>query len=177
MQQKWRLDTDKLTFISCLPPDSLNVERIVARQDDAPERMVGDVNLFIYDEEDEMEVVGEVELMIATKSHQGRGLGRASVLLFLHYVLTHRDDIIRHRYTGSGRIQQLELAALRAKINQDNVRSIRLFESIGFVKKMETPNYFGEYELVMRDLDIGRIEGHMRACGMDEWREVEYEYL
>jgi hypothetical protein len=60
--------------------------------EDAPHLMIGDVNLFLNpdDEDDEEEgsddddkmiektnaVIGEVEIMIASKAHQGKGLGR-----------------------------------------------------------------------------------------------------
>ena len=75
MQESWRKDHDKLTFIACLPlpsdelekvsetpNDSTNGERetLVSGQFDGPQRMVGDVNLFLSrDEEDESGIVGE----------------------------------------------------------------------------------------------------------------------
>lgn len=186
MQQKWRLDVDKLTFISCLPParDILLSGDCVPQQDDAPERMVGDVNLFLYEGDGEEEgerdntetgtqeqvVIGEVELMIAAKEHQGKGLGRASLLLFLHYVLEHQVEIMGYRSGASPPV----LAALRVKIHQSNMQSIKLFESVGFVKRSEEPSYFGEFELVMRDMSLGYVEDLMRLFGIGQWREFRY---
>jgi hypothetical protein len=65
MQQSWRNDHDKLTFIACVPvPDS---EKEAATDGvlrggeyDGSERMVGDVNLFLSQaDEDEQGVIGE----------------------------------------------------------------------------------------------------------------------
>lgn len=192
MQMRWRQDADKLTFISCIPPVGTGgggvggVEYILAGRDDAPERMVGDVNLFLFDEDEEgsdggggggggsRRVVGEVELMIARKRDQGKGLGRASVLLFLYYVLTRRSEVVAARPCGP--LLAPELAALRVKINRSNVRSIGLFESLGFVKRSEEPNYFGEIELVMEDLDVEKVVERMRGCGIEGWGEAGYRH-
>ena len=75
MQQSWRNDPDKLTFIVCLPLSKYEVERapeilyisehstlkmLLPGEHDGPERMVGDVNLFLSrDEEDEESINGE----------------------------------------------------------------------------------------------------------------------
>lgn len=78
MQQSWRQDNDKLTFIACLPPavtsanptssddnscrdrgqgQSRDQGSVKARQDDTPERMIGDINLFLtpYDASEDWE--------------------------------------------------------------------------------------------------------------------------
>jgi len=50
MQRKWRNDHDKLTFIICEPLSPKEVEElgeIEGGVQDAPKRMIGDVNLFI----------------------------------------------------------------------------------------------------------------------------------
>ena len=109
MQQSWRTDHDKLTFIVCLPIDQSSVVKSVAASvGDADERMIGDVNVFFYlleDDEDtknglngslstdgnhsdaSQSVVGELELMIAETTQQGRGYGRATLLAMMYYVL------------------------------------------------------------------------------------------
>ena len=54
MQHSWRVDNDKLTFIVCTHPDMLTSlyaqtlrRGISPGYQDAPDRMIGDVNLFL----------------------------------------------------------------------------------------------------------------------------------
>ncbi|KAI9648781.1 hypothetical protein NHQ30_003421 [Ciborinia camelliae] len=60
---------------------------------------------------------------------------------------------------------------LRVKIGGKNISSIRLFESIGFVKVGEGENYFGEVELVFGGW---HEEGLMRRFGVKGYRECVY---
>jgi len=150
MQRSWRQDRDKLTFIACLPPLVLENEKLDASCD-APGRMIGDVNLFLVDDDDDEEEgahgvksIGEVEIMIARASLQGKGYGRAVLMAFLWYISTNLDGI-RLEYAADRRDFMLQF--LRVKIDAENTRSIRLFESVGFAKTAEKPNYFGEIEL------------------------------
>ncbi|OAL53433.1 hypothetical protein IQ07DRAFT_678141 [Pyrenochaeta sp. DS3sAY3a] len=61
MQASWRNDADKLTFIICKAPDALSDEQqeewesrgIVPGKIDGEEAMLGDVNLFLFDGDDE----------------------------------------------------------------------------------------------------------------------------
>ena len=82
MQKSWRNDHDKLTFIVCLPLSNEDLERahetsmrlrrcdmmsiLQGGEHDSPEKMVGDVNLFLSrDEDDEAGIIGEyVHLLI-----------------------------------------------------------------------------------------------------------------
>lgn len=175
MQRSWREDCDKLTFIICLPPSHTRPaeQGIQGGRDDGPDRMVGDINLFLFDHDDDDEeegdeaaatepkakVVGEIELMIARKDFHRRGYGRASLLAFLDYVLRHWESIAREYDTEPAKAS--ELAYLRARIHQSNSRSIALFESIGFRALREGANYFGEVELRWRDhrVDLERCKG------------------
>jgi RimJ/RimL family protein N-acetyltransferase len=197
MQRNWRNDTDKLTFILCLPPASaasipteanletlsppVSSEPIIANEHDVPEVMIGDINLFLSESHDELppndrgmsgkrRLVGELELMIARKEFQGQGYGRAAVLLFLWYVVVRREEIVQK----FGEDSVLEYLAV--KINQVNDRSIGLFTSLGFKKTNEEPNYFGEFELVLKDLDVVRMFGLLRFHGLEGSRECEYVY-
>ncbi|KAG9239533.1 N-acetyltransferas-like protein 9 [Amylocarpus encephaloides] len=182
MQQSWRTSHDKLTFIICLPLPLLSPSLsspldtafvLKGGIDDSPSRMVGDVNLFIYDnceeddeEDDEKEkkqrkpLVGELELMIAPTAQRRQGYGRSALLAFLHYILKHLDEILATYYRGAEWSQEsreekprrgVEKIQFKVKIGEDNTASLRLFESLGFVKARETANYFGEFEMDLAD--------------------------
>ena len=213
MQKSWREDADKLTFISCLPLSSPSAssttstsldlgqerrklssydegeDRTFVRPgvDDASEKMLGDVNLFLYDVEDEDEdedgnetplqpgstepstssqnpsfparISGEIELMIGSKPQQGKGYGRASLLLFLWYISTHLTQILEE--FRPSKLNPSRLEYLRVKVHQTNARSIGLFESLGFEKVGDgRSNWFGEVELRMGSGDLhGRFGG------------------
>lgn len=127
---------------------------------------MGDINFFIhpFDEEDEGEnaagttpVVGEIDIMIASHSDRGKGLGKAAVSTFLHYIWTNRSVILdeygrQHSCAPGGRNVPLRLQFLMAKIKATNERSIALFKGLGFKQEGEV-NYFGEVKLVMKDFD------------------------
>ena len=182
MQRSWREDVDKLTFIVCTHPGSdyydlvarhSQTVSIIPGKQDAPENMIGDVNLFLYDddedEDDEEEVensgregkghksqdekegtfkvqsvVGELEIMVARKDQRGKGMARETLAAFMSYIQSSLDGILAE-YAGVKKMMVLKY--LRVKIDKANVRSLSLFEGVGFVKRSEEPNYFGEVEL------------------------------
>ncbi|GAB1314962.1 hypothetical protein MFIFM68171_05172 [Madurella fahalii] len=166
-QASWRASHDKLTFIICQPLETGRTGTSVnAGVPDAPERMVGDVNLFLYpDEDDEDEeqeqsasvdprfCVGEIDIMIADQQHRGKGLGRAVVQTILQYISRNMSGIM-HEYAQDKDIQTPpRLKLLKAKINQGNAKSIALFHSLGFEREGDV-DYFGEVKLVLRDLGM-----------------------
>ncbi|KAK1778340.1 GNAT domain-containing protein [Copromyces sp. CBS 386.78] len=196
-QQSWRSSHDKLTFIICQPvvtPTSssppTSVHAVQAGHVDAPSKMIGDVNLFLYpndDEEDQadgnwFQCIGEVDIMIASEEHRGKGLGRAVVSGFLQYIARNLEGVLREYYTGerelansnnnnndSPMLKRPRLRMLMAKINKDNAKSIALFKSLGFEQEGDV-NYFGEVKLVLRDL------GAYAARNVPEgYKEVVYE--
>ncbi|KAK4499931.1 hypothetical protein PRZ48_008117 [Zasmidium cellare] len=160
MQRSWRNDRDKLTFIICLPLSNSQTDAsdtVQPGEVDTAQQMIGDINLFLFEpNSEEMEqdveaitpgvkgVVGELELMIARKDLQQKGYGRAAVLAFIDYILTHWN-LIAAEYAQDSVPPQLSF--LRVKVHKSNAGSIRLFESLGFMRTVEEPNYFGEVEL------------------------------
>ena len=168
MQRSWRTDNDKLTFIVCQSREPENASQTVqGGRDDCPERMIGDINLFLFEPEDDDEdndddnsgvqasngtnasnaLVGEIELMIARKDLHRQGYGRAALLSFTAYILDYWAHIAAEYSNGAGDQTPRLLQYLRVKINQSNARSIALFQSIGFVQTAAGANYFGEVEL------------------------------
>lgn len=183
MQKSWREDADKLTFIVCAAPPSSDLGKlshIVPEVQDAPEHMIGDVNLFLYvDNEDDEDVqkatssslIGEIEIMIARPSARGQGLARSTLLGFISYVLTSLSTILAefdagNEDGGSGSMLQY----LRVKIDKDNVRSVRLFEGVGFVQTSAEANYFGEVELRVTIEDVERVIEKEEAVRVLEYR-------
>ncbi|KAF4969990.1 hypothetical protein FSARC_2893 [Fusarium sarcochroum] len=173
-QQSWRTSSDKLTFIVCAPvkEDSTLVK---AGTSDADALMRGDINFFLYpyeaDDEDETEtqgwVTGEVDVMIASTSHRGQGLGRAAVCALLVYLRKHLEGVLKE-YGAQ------ELKGLMVKIKEGNKGSRALFEKLGFVQKGEV-NYFGEVVMTLGWEEVLRRDWWEGAEG--EFKEVRYEGL
>lgn len=163
-QQSWRTSSDKLTFIVCAPLTQ-DISPIKAGTADADALMRGDINFFLYpfeagEEEEPADtqgwVTGEVDVMIASPSHRGQGLGRAAVCALLVYLQKHIDGILAE-YGAR------DLKGLMVKIKEGNKSSRALFEKLGFVQKGEA-NYFGEILMTM---------GWEEVLERDWWKGVE----
>jgi GNAT superfamily N-acetyltransferase len=181
MQQSWREDPDKLTFIICYPCENLGQTAAVSVGTyDSANAMMGDVNMFISISEDSTRhrplVIGELELMIAEKAHQRKGSGRAALLSFIMYVLHNEAAILRQFWNDrDGQSSPSRFAYVAAKIGKENGRSLALFESLGFKRTSEEPNYWGEYELRNDRLTRQAIELLMARHGVHHYSEVEYK--
>ncbi|KAM7196458.1 GNAT domain containing protein [Rhypophila sp. PSN 637] len=157
-QESWRASHDKMTFIVCqpLPPlSSITNEShsepmldpktgrgtIQAGIVDTPDKMVGDINLFLSpceddDEEEQLrprdntgvvtkQSVGEVDIMIANTRNQGKGIGKAAVLAFLGYIGRHLGEILReYYYQGQGQGQPTQTTPTRTDSASDSSSSI-----------------------------------------------------
>eukprot|EP00049_Salpingoeca_infusionum_P003272 m.65019 g.65019 ORF g.65019 m.65019 type:complete len:199 (-) comp12041_c0_seq1:51-647(-) len=107
MQQSWQEDQDKATFI-ILDKALLDVSASEV------EAMVGDVNLFLNDQDSKQ--VAETEIMVAEASARRKGFGREAMLLMMQYG-----------------IETLNITRFTAKISMDNNPSLALFhKSFGF---------------------------------------------
>ncbi|CEN61840.1 hypothetical protein ASPCAL08488 [Aspergillus calidoustus] len=193
MQQSWRADADKLTFIVCLPVQAEDGNENLSNHADSPARMIGDINLFLRIDDGEEgtsapQIVGEIELMIAEKKDQRRGFGKAALLAFLRYVVEREAEILgefvrrdegARKTFGDGEEKreggEVKFEALSVKIGQKNERSLALFEGVGFRKLGEEPNYFGEWELRRMGLDLRGVEEQLKVAGVEGYREVVYE--
>ncbi|KUJ15521.1 N-acetyltransferase [Mollisia scopiformis] len=173
MQASWRSDHDKLTFIACIPSSAASIK---AGGCDTPDRMIGDVNLFLSPaDEDEEGCIGELELMIAPKDARRQGYGRGTILTFLQFIQLHLDEIMNEYKTKLG-IEKMKLLQLKVKIGSKNEKSIKLFEGIGFIKVEASPNYFGEFELTLEGfLSEERTRNLMERYNIQDYKEMEYQ--
>ncbi|KAI1126402.1 acetyltransferase domain-containing protein [Nemania abortiva] len=195
-QQSWRTAHDKLTFIVCQPAvaeagseDARSaVSTIHAGEDDAPARMVGDVNLFLTpcddDDDDNHEerdnskgegetlgLQGEIDIMIAARENRGKGLGEAAVRAFLHFLAENLDAVISEYARGASLSpNEVKLKRLVAKINAGNAGSIRLFGNLGF-RRNGDPNYFNEISMVL----LGLPPPTGLGTGLAGYRECLYD--
>jgi len=134
--------------------------------------MVGDINFFLYPWEDDEEegdrvsnaaeesryCIGEVDIMIAEPSQRGKGLGRAAVLAFLHFIHRKLPSILQEyeardkENTAPVASAPLRLKQFMVKIKETNGASRALFKSLGF-RQQGSVNYFGEVKLVSEEYD------------------------
>merc|ERR1719376_1990067 len=132
MQATWRDSDDKCTFI-VLDKNAFEEEET----NDEVKAMVGDTNLFLsLDEDNDQKVVAEAEIMIAEKEARGRRLGWEAMNLMLKYG-----------------VDSLKVTRFEAKIKDDNLASIKMFEKLGFEKVSER-NVFGEVGFAASNRDF-----------------------
>lgn len=144
MQKSWREDNDKLTFL-------VLDKRKYEQSGDEIEALVGDTNIFIYNEEDDegrLIKVGEAEIMIAAKTDRGKGFGYEAMVQMLRYAVD-----------GVG------IEKIVAKIGLSNENSIRMFEKMGLKEESRSE--------VFKEISLSKIVDN-------EWKdwlhkEVEYE--
>jgi len=173
MQRSWRQDADKLTFITGVAkgpfPKGYTVNGDIT--------MIGDVNLFVtIEHNDEIEadaLIGELELMIAEKSMQGKGLGRSTIICFLQYVIANEQNIVKEYCSTEPDLQKQSIDYYRVKIGKDNERSLKMFAALGF-RKVGDVSYFGEIEL-RRTFTPQDVHELREKHGLEEAWELRYE--
>ena len=101
MQQSWRDDQKKLTFIILIKNDETNSKTEI-------DRMAGDINLFLNDYDDDKNA--EIDIMIAEEKYRRGGLAKETLYLMMNYG-----------------IKTLGIHRFYAKINEVNEPSIKLF--------------------------------------------------
>ncbi|XP_033753650.1 N-acetyltransferase 9-like protein [Pecten maximus] len=124
MQQSWRQDEDKCTFIIL---DIAVYNDYEKGTEDEISAMVGDVNLFFNDEDNKHSA--EIEIMIAEPTARRKGFGKEALLCMMQY--------------GE---QILKVEEFTAKIGFSNVASIHLFQRLGF-KEVSRSDVFEEVTL------------------------------
>ena len=168
MQHSWRKDADKLTFIVCL-----RQSREILEEDALGlESMIGDVNLFISEHDNEDGSKGihcELELMIAEKSQHGKGYGREALLMLLTYVAENQKEIFSEHTFAMIQSYACNFDYYTVKIGESNKRSIQLFEKLGFKKMSEAPNYFGEFELRHSAFKLREMEALLVKHGVEDY--------
>ncbi|XP_059180696.1 N-acetyltransferase 9 [Centropristis striata] len=107
MQQSWREDDDKCTFII------LDKQRWADSSSHEEQCMVGDVNIFLTDPTDPS--LAELEIMIAESSHRGKGIGKEVTRMMMSYGVT-----------------RLGIKKFEVKIGLGNEVSIAMFKKLHF---------------------------------------------
>ncbi|XP_052898146.1 alpha/beta-tubulin-N-acetyltransferase 9 [Anopheles moucheti] len=119
MQQSWRNDEDKCTFL-------ILDRQCYEQTKDEIEALVGDTNIFIQSNtEDDPALdrnVGEIEIMIAEPAARGKRYGWEATLLMLLYGVEH-----------------LHLRQYIAITKDTNVRAMKMFERMQFRETKRTP--------------------------------------
>ncbi|XP_046584687.1 N-acetyltransferase 9-like protein [Haliotis rubra] len=138
MQEAWRQDLDKCTFI-ILDVDLYQKSGEPTQCDREIGAMVGDVNLFFNEGEKH---VAEIEIMIAESSARGRGLGKEALLSMMRYG-----------------VEVLGLTKITAKIGYSNSPSLAMFNKLGFIE-VSRSDIFKEVtlELVVDDKAKGVMQ-------------------
>lgn len=158
MQQSWRDDPNKCTFIvHAAEACSCTSEAAEFSVKKNLPGMVGDVNLFLSEIDDEeigegagseknQRIQAEIDIMIAEKEYQKKGLGRAATCSMLLY--------------GTLR---LGIERYFCKINDDNTASINLFKSLGFVQ-CDYAECFKQVELELK-LSLDDLKAQLSPYG------------
>lgn len=104
--------------------------------------------------------------MIACPQARGQGLAQEALQAFIWYISTSLPTILEE-YMRQDKAKESKLSYLRVKIDQENKRSLSLFEKLGF-KHSTGPNYFGEMELRASISDVGGVNGNGTMASVEK---------
>ena len=152
MQRDWAEDPKKCTFILL----DRAFEDTPGWGDKGLGAMVGDVNLFWNDHDDEVGTA-EVEIMVAEPESRRKGIAREALRMMVAYAST-----------------DLRTTRFRAKIGYDNHASVALFRSLGFAE-VSRSDIFREATLewnVAGDGDAKDDASRAREAMRETWASV-----
>lgn len=143
--ESWQIDEDKLTFIIYRRNLELEFSSPLFLPSHSTSSMMGDVNLFLTNVSTppspssssasnpplSPKRQAEIEIMLPNPSSSHQGFATECLQYFLAYASVSLD---------------LRPDDFFVKIGKDNIRSIKLFERLGF-KPVGDINYFGELEM------------------------------
>ena len=104
--------------------------------------------------------------MIARPEARGQGLAQEALQAFIWYISASLPSILEE-YTRQEKDKESTLSYLRVKIDQENKRSLSLFDKLGF-KHSTGPNYFGEMELRASITDAEDVKGNSTMVDIEK---------
>ncbi|CAO3689551.1 unnamed protein product [Umbelopsis ramanniana] len=143
MQQSWHLDDNKCTFIilALSPPGTTSEELRSTTLSEAGAVMIGDVNLFFNDPDNDKSFA-EIEIMIAEEKYRRSGYGIEAIKTMMAYAMT-----------------ELGVKTFEAKISLKNQPSIDMFCSkLGF-RERSVSTIFEEVTLDWKSSTAPKIDG------------------
>ncbi|EGG23553.1 N-acetyltransferase 9 [Cavenderia fasciculata] len=129
-QDSWYTDPKKCTFI-ILDKSKIKADEYDNIKERSIEAMIGDINIFYNDFEDEG--TAELEIMIAESSCRRKGMGREAIDIMMYYAMTSLSHLTK---------------MFIVKIGESNQASIELFKRIGFQQRGQV-NVFKEVNLIL----------------------------
>ncbi|KAG2780890.1 hypothetical protein PC129_g8965 [Phytophthora cactorum] len=146
MQKSWREDAEKCTFIVLVSAEGDGKSGTLYIDENAIDRMAGDVNLFFNDYDDPHAC--EMEVMIAEEKYRRKGFAEEAVKLMMAYATS-----------------TLNVTRFICKIIETNDASIQLFEKLGYVKY----NYVAafnqvEMELITKDKHAELVDAVLKSA-------------
>ncbi|KAF1782436.1 Acyl-CoA N-acyltransferase [Phytophthora cactorum] len=154
MQKSWREDAEKCTFIVLVSAEGDGKSGTLYIDENAIDRMAGDVNLFFNDYDDPHAC--EMEVMIAEEKYRRKGFAEEAVKLMMAYGV---EDV------AGVATSTLNVTRFICKIIETNDASIQLFEKLGYVKY----NYVAafnqvEMELITKDKHAELVDAVLKSA-------------